>query len=123
MTEAYIPGTCNIGAAEIKRRHRNGYIGLAVAFLVLLMVEMFDLPKLYRLLIFPGLFYSISGFVQAKLRFCYLYGWLGVFSFSDRSHLQKVDRINLRKDRQKAIGILAIVFITSLVLTLVYYVV
>jgi hypothetical protein len=122
LTEAkYIPGTCNLGPAEIRRRYRIGYLGLALACIVILIIHFFDLPKAYRWLIFPPLYYSFSGFIQARHRFCYLYGLYGVFSITGRKHIQHVDKEFVNKDRMTAYKIIFYTLVSSLLFTVVYY--
>ena len=83
MKNDYVPGGCNIGAAEIQRRLRAGRAGVAVfsvAFAGLLIggAE----PALHLLLFLPALVGAI-GFVQARARFCVYFGFASLFSFSD----------------------------------------
>ena len=122
--EDYIPGTCNIGKAETKRRVRIGYIGLTIAFVFFLVLEIFDLPRLWRIIILPPVFYSLSGFIQARYRFCYLYGWYGVFSMTGRKHIHRVKEDEaLKKDKRTAWKIVGMVLVGSVMITLLYMVI
>jgi hypothetical protein len=124
VEEEYIPGTCNIGKAETHRRVRNGYIGLVIAFVFFLFLEIFDLPRWYRIVVLPPVFYSLSGFIQARYRFCYLFGMYGVFSMSGKRELHRVkDNEALQKDKRTALKILAIVLVGSLFITGIYMVI
>ena len=42
--DKYIPGVCNIGPAEIKRRRRSGWFGLGVTILLWLAFWIFGVP-------------------------------------------------------------------------------
>lgn len=120
----YVPGSCNIGAAEIQRRKRIGFIGLGIAFLIFLILEIIDAPKPYRFLIFPPVFYSLSGFIQARHRFCYIYGWRGVFSMSGRKQFHSIaEKAAHRKDVWTAVKIISLVTLGSIFITLWYYVI
>ena len=123
MSDTYIPGQCNIGKVEVRRRIRNGFIGLSIAFLCLLVVEVFDLSRPFRWLVFPGLFYGVSGFVQARMKFCYLYGWYGLVSMTGRKQLHRTEREFAGKDRSKAIKMLLLILLVSLIFTVVYVIV
>lgn len=119
----YIAGACNLGPDEIKRRKRIGYSGLFIALVVLFLLEYFDAPRLYRLFILPPVFYSISGFIQARHRFCYLYGFYGVFSIAGRKQFNRVKEDEaLRKDRRTAWKILVMSMAGAVVITGIYMV-
>ena len=120
----YIPGTCNLGKAETVRRLRIGYTGLIIALIAIFFLEYFDAPRSYRLLIFPPVFYSISGFVQARHRFCYLYGFYGVFSVSGRKQFKRVKEDEaLKKDRRTAMKILVMSVVGAVVITGIYFII
>jgi hypothetical protein len=124
VEEEYIPGTCNIGKDETRRRVRNGYIGLVVAIAFFLVLEIFDLPRLYRIIILPPVFYSLSGFIQARYRFCYLFGWYGVFSMKGKRQIHRVkEKEALQKDKRTALKIVAVVLVGSLLITGIYMVI
>jgi hypothetical protein len=120
----YIPGSCNLGKEEIRHRMRIGYIGVALTFLVFLVLEILDSPRLYRIFILPPIFYALSGFIQARHRFCYLYGWVGLFSLTGRKQFHRVgDKENARKDRMTALKIVIMVLFGSVMLTGLYMVI
>ena len=119
----YIAGACNLGPDEVRRRTRIGYIGLIIALIVVFLLEFFDAPRLYRLFILPPVFYSISGFIQARHRFCYLYGFYGVFSVAGRKQFKRVKEDEaLRKDRRTAWKILMMSMVGAVVITAIYMV-
>jgi len=100
----YVPGTCNIGPAEIERRRRAGWIGAsvtAVAWLGLLILQVH--PLWYLLLTFPAAA-AATGFLQAYLHFCAHFGLQGLFNFDSRiGQTEQVSRIDFqRADRRKA---------------------
>lgn len=124
LANEYVPGSCNLGEEEIRHRMKIGYIGVVLTIIVFLILEILDSPRLYRIWIFPPVFYALSGFLQARHRFCYAYGWMGLFSMTGRKHLHKVaDKENVRKDRRTALKIVSMVTLGSLLLTALYMVI
>jgi len=122
--DGYVPGGCNLGKDEIRRRMWVGYSGLLLSTVVFLILEIGDSPKLYRIFIFPALFYALSGFIQARHKFCFVYGWKGLFSMTGRKHFHRVrDKESLRKDRLTALMIVGMITFGSLVLTALYIVI
>lgn len=121
---SYIPGQCNLGPEEIRRRMNIGWLGVVFTFLVVLILEIFDAPKLYRIIVLPTTGVALSGFLQARHRFCYLYGWRGVFSLAGRKKFEKVlDNADMKKDRNTAIQIVVMMLVGSILLTALYMVI
>ena len=103
--DKYIPGVCNIGPAEIKRRRRSGWFGLGVTILLWLAFWVFGVPAAWRLLLFFPAFLSAEGFLQAALHFCAGFGMKGVFNFgSELGKTETVEQAEFRrKDQRKAL--------------------
>jgi hypothetical protein len=121
--EQYIPGNCNLGKAEIRRRYRIGYIGLALTILIVLLLFYTDAPRIWRLLIFFPAFYGVSGFIQATKKFCYIYGFRQVFSLEGIKSFTKIKNDDFVKaDQRMAMKIVVAVFVMSVVITLLYYI-
>jgi len=116
----YVPGQCNIGLDEIRKRMRIGYIGLALMILFIFLAEYYGFPQIWKLALFAPAVYAFSGFIQARQKFCFLFGFIGVFNIAGRKS-RVGDDLKIKKDRNKAFGIIAQVFISSLLVTLVYY--
>jgi len=116
----YVSGQCNIGLDETRKRMRVGYKGLALMIIFIFLTEYFAFPQIWKLALFAPAVYAFSGFIQARHRFCFLYGFLGVFSIAGRK-ARVGDDLKIKKDRNKALGIVAQVLISSLLVTLVYY--
>ena len=102
----YRAGVCNIGPAEIARRRRTG-IAMTVATLALLAILVtVHAPTPSRILVFLPAAVAASGFIQARLRFCAGFGWLGVFNFEGVGTTNVVaDRQARARDRAMAIRI------------------
>ncbi len=100
----YIPGVCNIGAAEITRRIRGGWTGLAVTVVLWAVFFVFRVPGPWRLFLFLPAATGAAGFLQAAFHFCANYGMRGVFNFGPEAG--KTDTVEQaefrRKDRRKA---------------------
>jgi len=116
----YAPGQCNIGPEEIRRRMRIGYLGLALMIIFIFCAEYYAFPQIWKLALIAPTVYAFSGFIQARQKFCFLFGFIGVFSIAGRKS-RVGDDLKIKKDRNKALGIVAQVFISSVLVTLVYY--
>ena len=121
---SYLAGQCNLGPEEIRRRMNIGWLGTVLTILVILVLEIMDASRPYRILVLPAIGVALSGFLQARQKFCYLYGWRGVFSITGRKKFEKVtDNADLKKDRRTAIQIVVMVLVGSILLTAVYMVI
>lgn len=103
-TAEYIPGVCNIGTAEIRRRRQSGWIGVGATILLWAVFLVFRVPAPWRLTLFVPAMLGATGFLQAAFHFCAAFGMRGVFNF--KSEVGKTDTVEQaefrRKDRQKA---------------------
>jgi hypothetical protein len=117
---AYIPGQCNIGPDEIRKRLRIGYIGVALMVLFIVLAEMYNIPQTWKLGLMAPAAYAMSGFLQAFQRFCFLFGFFGLFSFGGKRKKITND-LQMQKDRNKAIWLITQVCIGSLLVTLLYF--
>jgi hypothetical protein len=116
----YIPGQCNIGPDETRKRLRIGYLGLALMIIFVLLAEYYAFPPIWKLALFAPTVYAFSGFIQARQKFCFLFGFIGVFSTAGRKS-RVGDELKIKKDRSKALVIIAQVFLISLLVTFLYY--
>lgn len=107
MSAEYIPGTCNIGKGEIRRRQLVAIFGLFLTTFSATTIIASDQSKNSRLSIFlPALIFSI-GFVQSRKKFCLAYGLAGTFNFGKLGQISKVQSTEDRKsDRKTAVSIL-----------------
>ncbi len=103
---AYRPGVCNIGPAEIARRRRSG-INSSIATIALVVVLLGShAPIALRLVVFLPAAVAAAGFLQAWLKFCAGFGWLGVFNFRDVGTTEGVATAEARRrDRAMAVRI------------------
>ena len=107
MSAEYIPGTCNIGKGEIRRRQLVAIFGLFLTTFSAATIIATDQSENSRFSIFlPALIFSI-GFVQSRKKFCLAYGLAGTFNFGKLGQISKVQSTEDRKsDRKTAVSIL-----------------
>lgn len=117
----YIPGVCNIGPVEIRRRMIIGWTALAVsvtawATLVYLGVNGYWLA----LLLFPSTV-SAAGFIQARKHFCLAYGMKSLYNFTTLPGRAKpsLNPRSIAEDRKQALRILGHSILAGFVFTLV----
>ena len=106
-TAEYIPGACNIGKGEIRRRQIVALIGLALSISSLITLISTNAPRGARLGIFVPLAVASIGWVQSRKKFCLAYGFMGTFNFGKLGQLSKVaDSASRAADRKTALSIL-----------------
>jgi hypothetical protein len=106
MSQTYIPGTCNLGKAEVRRRQFVALIGL---FLTISTVAGFiagNVRGSARLSVFLPLMVFAVGFIQSQKKFCLAYGLMGTFNLGKLGDLSRVSNPDDRRaDRKTAITI------------------
>jgi len=99
----YQPGVCNIGPAEIRRRRQIGYLGLAAAGALAAVLLLIDAPAWTRLAIALPVAGALSGFIQARLRFCAGFAMSGLQNMGELGDQVQVEDSAARAvDRRKA---------------------
>jgi len=107
VSAEYIPGTCNIGAGEIRQRQVVAVIGLLLFIASSVTLFTVDAPRGTRLALFFPLMMASIGWVQSRKKFCLAYGFAGTFNFGKLGQLSRVhDKNALRADRSTALKIL-----------------
>jgi len=116
----YIPGSCNIGKGEIRRRQLVALVGLISSFFMLLAFSVTPTPIQIRSLIFFPLLVASVGFVQSRSKFCLAYGFAGTFNIGKLGDIKRVASKEDRKaDRVTALKILGKSFLLATVATAV----
>ena len=116
----YIPGSCNIGKGEIRRRQLVALVGLFVSISFLLTFNAVDAPRDIRLGIFFPLFVTAVGFVQSRSKFCLAYGFAGTFNIGKLGDIKRVaSKEDRQADRVTALKILGKSFALALLATAV----
>jgi len=106
-TADYIPGSCNIGKGEIRRRQIVALIGLVLSISSLITLISTNAPRGARLGIFIPLAVASIGWVQSRKKFCLAYGFMGTFNFGKLGQLSRVaDSASRAADRKTALSIL-----------------
>jgi len=107
MSTTYIPGTCNLGKAEVRRRQIVALIGLVFSFssgVGLITAKANFIGKLS--LFFPLMVFSV-GFIQSRKKFCLAYGFMGTFNLGKLGEISRVqDPADRAADRRTAVNIL-----------------
>ena len=119
MTYSYIPGTCNLGKAEIRRRQFVALLGLILTISSFTGLIAAGANQTARFSLFVPLLVFSIGFVQSRKRFCLAYGLMGTLNLGKLGDLTRVQSPEDRKaDRKTAIGILLQSAALAAVLTL-----
>lgn len=120
MTYSYIPGTCNLGKSEIRRRQFVALLGLFLSGSTLLGLIGSNAPASARWGLFVPLMVFSVGFIQSRKKFCLAYGFMGTFNLGKLGDLSRVQSAEDRKaDRKTALIILIQSALLSLALTLI----
>jgi hypothetical protein len=103
----YIPGTCNIGSGEIRRRQVVAIIGAIISISSFVTLLMAGAPRNARYGIFVPLMIASVGWVQSRSKFCLAYGFAGTFNMGKLGDISRVaDAASKAADRKTAITIL-----------------
>ena len=124
MSSEYIPGSCNIGTGEIKRRQAVALFGLFLTIFSITTLLVTDQNKSSRLSIFiPAMIFSV-GFIQSRSKFCLAYGLAGTFNFDRLGKISKVGSAADRTaDRKTALLILIKSVALAALITAVFFVI
>lgn len=107
MSTAYIPGSCNLGKAEVRRRQFVALIGLLLSITTFVGLIGSDAPASARWAMFAPLMVFSVGFIQSRKKFCLAYGFMGTFNLGKLGDLSRVQSPEDRKaDRKTALAIL-----------------
>ena len=122
--DQYIPGVCNIGAAEIRQRKYIGWLAAGATILLWAALMKLNATREWRLVLFIPAFVAAIGYLQAAWHFCAKFGLNGVFNFrSTTRHTDTVEQAEFRRqDRRTAIKIIVIsALIAAAVTAAAYY--
>jgi hypothetical protein len=123
VSNTYVPGTCNIGQGEIKRRQAVAIFGLFLIAISSIGILTTDQDRGARLsIVIPAVIFSI-GFVQSRKKFCLAYGLAGTFNFGKLGQISKVQSLEDKKaDRKTAVFILFQSVALAGVITAIFFV-
>jgi hypothetical protein len=120
----YIPGTCNIGKGEIRRRQLVALVGFLMTFGTAYGFISNKAPQGARLGLFmPAMIFAV-GWIQSRRKFCLAFGLMGTFNFGKMGRLSKVaSKEDKEADRKTALSILGQAVILALAITgLIYFI-
>ncbi len=119
--ERYIPGVCNIGKNEIRRRKYGGWTGLIVTIILYIVLVYFDAPRAWRFLIIIPATMAAVGFLQAHMHFCAYFGLRGIFNMGG-GEADTVEQAEFRAvDRRKSWQIILYSMLIGVVVAIAAY--
>ncbi len=120
--DEYIPGTCNIGKEEIKRRRDFAIFSGIFTVLLIILLQWIGATRPWRLFVFiPALSFGV-GLLQWLIRFCVNFGMRGVYNFGKVGKTYSIEQQEyLKKDRAKAMGMILIGTLIGIAITVVYF--
>jgi hypothetical protein len=122
MSDVYIPGTCNLGKSEVKRRQFVALLGLALS--IFSAVSLWNTSLATKATVVLPLFVFSVGYVQSRKKFCMAYGFAGSFNLGKLGELARVsDPADRAADRKMALRILLEAALLAIALTAAYLVV
>jgi hypothetical protein len=103
-SQSYIPGVCNIGPAERRRRRMGGISGAIATLIIFAGLIYVDAPIWWRLILIIPASGAATGFLQDALHFCAGFGMKGIYNVINSAGV--VDNVDLEefrlKDKRKA---------------------
>jgi len=122
MADTYIPGTCNLGKSEVRRRQTVAILGLALA--IFSGFGLWQGSLIAKFTIFLPFFVFATGYIQSRRKFCMAYGFSGAFNLGRLGELSRVqDPADRAADRKTALSILGQAALLAVALTLLYLVI
>ncbi|HRD35970.1 MAG TPA: hypothetical protein PLW53_00660 [Candidatus Nanopelagicaceae bacterium] len=108
MSDTYIPGTCNLGKAEVRSRQIVALVGLVASLVLATGLIVSSAPQASGLTLFAPLMVFAVGFIQSRRKFCLAYGLAGTFNLGKLGQISKVaNPEDKAADRKTALSILA----------------
>ena len=108
MSDTYIPGTCNLGKAEVRSRQIVALVGLVASLILATALIASSAPQVSGLTLFAPLMVFAVGFIQSRRKFCLAYGLAGTFNLGKLGQISKVaNPEDKAADRKTALSILA----------------
>jgi hypothetical protein len=116
----YVPGTCNIGPAEIRRRQIVMWLGCVLSIVTIASFAQNSSSRFDRLAVFLPAFVFSIGFVQSRKKFCLAFGFMGAFNFGKVGAITKVLTPEQRSaDRKTALVLLGQALALTAIITAV----
>lgn len=120
--DKYIPGVCNIGPQEIKRRAKDGWVALIATLVIWALFTWLGTPRIWRLTLFFPAAMAAIGFLQAKMHFCVAFALGNLFNFGEIGKTDTVTQAEDRaQDRKKAWTMISFAVLAGLLLAYLGY--
>jgi hypothetical protein len=119
--DGYVPGACNIGPWEIRRRRAAAITGFAAAAVVFAVLVAIEAPQWTRIALIAPFWGGAISWLQARRHFCVAYamGGLSNFGAGDATRTIVVDPVQRALDRRATVLLLRDAFLLALVPTIV----
>src|SRR5271157_5416815 len=119
----YIPGVCNIGKNEIRKRYALGLAGFVLAAVVSYCIFSLAIPKWTLVFAFVLLVMGFEGFYQGYFHFCAGFAAAGIYDFagSGGSRKKVPNSESHRNDMMKAYGIHLYSVVSAIVVLVFIY--
>jgi len=119
-----VPGTCNLGKAEVRRRQFVALLGVILSASTGIGLIGSNAPASARFGLFVPLMVFSVGFIQSRKKFCLAYGFMGTFNLGKLGDISRVQSPENRKaDRKTALMILLQAAGLAFLLTIIFVVV
>ena len=118
--ECYIPGKFNINKSERQRRLRNGWLYLVITISFFLFSFLFNLPQIFKVLVYIPATLSALGFVQYYYSFCVYYGLKKIDKTTEDVKIVKDDEDN-EADKKTSINILVVSLSIGFLVTILLF--
>ena len=121
-SDNYIPGVCNIGKVELEKRRQSLYMALIFLAIIVLIPGWFNINHIWRLIVFFPVVAVTVSLMQVYFKFCVSFGLKGVFNFAESGNISKVEEPEyVKKDKEKALAMIGISIIISVIISIIYY--
>jgi len=118
VSDTYIPGTCNLGKAEVRSRQLVALVGLVISLILAIGLISSSAPRASGLTLFLPFMVFAVGFIQSRRKFCLAYGFAGTFNLGKLGQISRVTNPEHKAaDRKTALSILGQATVLALGLT------
>lgn len=119
--DAYVPGVCNIGPWEVRRRRLFGVLGIAAGVALFAAMTVKGAPQLARLVLLFPFWGGAFSWLQARRRFCAAFAMEGITNFGEgeASRRRVTDEAAHRADMQATLRMTRDSLVVGLAITAV----
>ncbi len=119
---SYSPGHCNISGAQLLKRKRFAAKCLGLTVWAILLIEIIDLSKWWKLPMVVLFTLSAIGIQQVYFNFCYVFGLKGLYGLDEVGKTKTVEEEEYRRaDRAKAQRMIISSVLIGILLTAIYF--